>query len=196
MSVDESCKTAPKTPQSKESHGIFLQAIDQHYEKGVRTLSNGEPADLENSDQSNFFEDYEQCVLMKQMVSMLENTDISTDSDSLSCNSKNLSETNEEEKSPKSSKTQIRMKHYLNENWEKSIESFKKSQHQNLFKIAFSNHNSPYVNRARAYSMPVPKFGGMGEVNAFVYSEVKKGGEMVFNANPYQLNNSFNFFQN
>lgn len=146
--------------------GIFLQPIDQHYEKLNKSIEVGEVFD-----QSKFFEEYGQSESMKDMLTMLEKLDVSTDSDSLGATRENSFKKGEEgEKGGKKEdrsplqKSNFKVKSCLNENWQKSIETFISQQKSMLRYLSLSNQNSPYVNRSRAYSNCVP-------ISKFSYSE-------------------------
>lgn len=116
-------------PQNHESEVIFLQPIDQQYEK---TAKIGQ--DLNNS---KFFEDYEQ--------NMIDYLNLSTDSDS-NC-SRKYSDKDLETSS-------IKVSESLKEDWKSNIRNFKQNQETKIKTSIFQKmvYMRNAVNRPRAYS--------------------------------------------
>jgi len=178
------------------SKDIFIQAIDQYYEKGGK--SNYKDEWLDNS---KFFYDYEQGINIKQLLSLLEELDTSTDSDSnLSMSGQNyfaIEEESEKKDFKRNSNNHIKIKLCLINNWEKNIENFKKQQKSYLQFITFSNSNSPYVNRTRPYSSCLPINSYCFEVNPPIHDIIENYKfDIHSNANLFKNYNSINFFQN
>lgn len=170
--------------------GIFLQPIDQQYERNAKMGDVNETAEM-------FFEEYEQGQHMKHMLADL---DVSTDSDSECA----VTRENSVKKSKNEDRAQIKVGDCLIINWETSVENFKKQQKSFLQYLSLSNHNSPYLNRTRAYSncLPVSKFS-FPKISPFHsedftnnLNQLNLGNSHANPTNPFKISSGVNFFNN
>jgi hypothetical protein len=183
---------------------IFLQPIDQHYEKINKIIENGE-----SSDPSKFFEEYEHSQQMKEMICHFENSEVSTDTETVDKLSRQNSFKSENVKLLKSNN--IKLNTLLKEDWKVQVEDTIKSQKSILKYLAeqnFKNALSPFAVRTRAYSnavtpsklvytdstkvfySPVPEFSPLTKVADSSTFNVKPAVKLNF------LSKSGNFIKN
>ena len=170
------------------SEEIFLQPIDQHYERINKIIEL-----LEISDPSNFFEEYEHKQQMKEMICDFEYSEVSTDSESVTRTSRNnsvKSDNNVNLKIGGSSK----IISLLKDNWRTMVEDTIRNQ-KSLLKFlteqTIRNTLSPFSYRTRAYSNAgqQSKFSFLDNCSLFRNSSGEGGqnnlqNERVFNAIP------------
>jgi hypothetical protein len=174
---------------------IFLQPIDQNY-------SEWEMKNNEN-EIGEFFEDYALKAEMKELISKLEESQVSTDSESF------LTEDNSAKSSPK--KPNLQVSTCLKENWKKSLEETVLTQKSLLVYLTSPQMvmSLPLPSRARAYSYNQPS--SSMEICPFNYAQgIKNPSNFNFNnfsqiessntkkISPYNasFNASFNAFNN
>lgn len=110
---------------------IFLQPIDQHYQKTK------DPYEFE--DAAKFFIEYEQRHTINKIINMIAESDFSTDCGSYSTVSKSL-DINDEQNFLKAGQKKISFtKIFLVEKWEKNIEEFIMKQNKKLGIILLFN---------------------------------------------------------
>ena len=131
-----------------QSEEIFLQPIDQQYERINKFLEVGE-----SSDSAFFFEEYDQKGHMGKMLCLLEGEELLTD-----CDSPNgLSVKGEDDHARRAS---FKLCSLLKDDWESQLESTIRSQKSLLTFLAeqkFRNSVlSPFTYRTRAYSNALP----------------------------------------
>lgn len=160
-----------------EPEEIFLQPIDQQYERVNKSFDFAELTDI-----SCFFAEYEQQNHMKDMMNLLDLEELHTDCDSPI----GLSVKGEDEMLPR--RKSVKLKNLLKDNWESSLETTIRSQKSILKFLAEQKFRScvlsPYTVRARAYSNSVQssKLNFYETYSFFNVTETTQSSESVFNA--------------
>jgi hypothetical protein len=176
--------------------GIFLQPIDQQYEKGCKV------SDI--LDTLQFFEEYDQEQSMCNIIHMIEDLDLSTDSDS----NLGISRQNSTKELDDSSLNSTRIsftKSFLKENWKRNVDELVRNQ-QHFFRCSVIQNMTHPMNpnlspispfnlpRSRAYStnLKISKFS-LTET----FYELKQSGSVInsgmpFNAKPFYSSSTLN----
>jgi len=117
---------------------IFLQPIDQQYEKTKDTF--------EFQDAAEFFIEYEQKQNMNKIINMIIESEFSTDSESYSTVSKSLEKVKDDNFSKPKCKKISFTKSFLVEKWKKNAEEFIKNQTKIFLNCSVSQLNPNFAN--------------------------------------------------